>query len=162
MPTGVYVRKTKPLKERFWAKVDKRGPDECWLWKKVSSPGYGKIMLEDQTLALAHRLSFFWAYGYWPPEDARHTCHNRACVNPRHLLEGTRAQNMQDMVDAGRSLVGERQPNHKLTWAKVAQARREHAAGASARSLAIENGVSERTMRQALAGETWKIESGER
>lgn len=161
MPRGVYERTKKPLEERFWAKVEKQA-NGCWLWTGAKRNGYGRIMLPSQTLVDAHRLSFWWANGYWPAEDARHSCHTPACVNPAHLMAGTRAQNMQDMVDAGRSLVGERQPNHKLTWAKVAHARRDHAAGASARSLAMKNGVSERTMRQALAGETWKMESGER
>lgn len=170
MPRGAYPRTRKPLAVRFWAKVDKNGPTvlatPCWLWTGGASDGYGKIMTasigRDYETVGAHQLSYFLATGIWPPEDTRHLCHNRRCVNPAHLTHGTRADNMQDMVAAGRSLVGELQPNHKLTWERVRAARSAHAAGQSARSLALEHGVSERTMRQCLAGETWKMEAGER
>lgn len=66
---------------------------------------------------------------------------------------------MRDMVEAGRSNFGERRYNHKLTWATVAAARAARAAGESTRSLARTYGVSERTMRQCLAGETWRAAS---
>ena len=31
------------LEDRFWAKVDKGGPDECWLWTGALTPYYGQI-----------------------------------------------------------------------------------------------------------------------
>lgn len=32
----------------------------------------------------------------------RHTCDNPPCINPDHLIIGTQAQNIQDMIDRGR------------------------------------------------------------
>jgi len=164
------ARKRVPLEQRFWAKVDKKGPmileTPCWIWMGARSEGYGRIMVSSdqgrEVTEFAHRLSFFWAFGYLPIADCRHRCHVRGCVNPDHLLAGTRAQNMADMVDSGRSLRGERQPRHRLTWAKVRDARARHTEGVSARQLALECGVDERTMQQCLNGETWKVEGGER
>lgn len=43
---------------------------------------------------------------------ARHICHNATCVNIRHLIPGTAADNSQDMVRAGRSLAGARNPQY--------------------------------------------------
>jgi len=170
MPVGVYERKRKPLSERFWAKVQKAGPDECWLWTGALTEGYGRILIVSAMVDgrrevhddYAHRVSYWLETGIWPGKnDIRHSCHNRACVNPRHLSTGTRADNMQDMVEAGRSLVGELQPNHKLTWGLVRWARMAKSNGLSTIALARHCGVSERTMRQCLAGETW-VEAGER
>ena len=168
MPTG--ARKRTPLEKRFWAKVDKNGPlileTPCWIWTGALSEGYGRIMVSSsqgrEVTEFAHRLSFLWAFGHLPVPDCRHRCHVRPCVNPAHLLAGTRAQNMADMIDSGRSLRGESQPRHRLTWAKVHDARARHAVGVSARQLALECGVHERTMKQALDHETWKVEPPER
>jgi len=27
-----HIRKAPPIEDRFWPNVDKRGPNECWLW----------------------------------------------------------------------------------------------------------------------------------
>src|SRR6266487_2334557 len=35
--------KVKSFEERFWAKVEVRGPDDCWLWKGCFSEGYGQF-----------------------------------------------------------------------------------------------------------------------
>lgn len=47
--------------------------------------------------------------------DVRHTCDNRRCINPEHLLLGTRLDNMQDAVARGRQARGSRLPHTKVS-----------------------------------------------
>lgn len=78
---------TKTVEERFWPMVDKRGPNEHWMWKGGANPaGYGTIFVKGSTRA-AHRISWTIANGT-PPKgwSIIHTCDQRLCVNPAHLL----------------------------------------------------------------------------
>lgn len=77
--------KRKALAERFWPKVDRRGPDECWNWTAyVSTAGYGYIGLggRESSDIPASRASFFIHHGYMPARnlDVCHTCDNRLGV----------------------------------------------------------------------------------
>jgi hypothetical protein len=81
------------------------GPD-CWLWKGAKhSMGYGKFNLTATQQVFAHRMAWeLWNGRSIPPGLViRHTCDTPLCVNPMHLLLGTRADNSRDMVERGRS-----------------------------------------------------------
>jgi hypothetical protein len=77
-----------PLELRFWMNVEKRGPDECWLWTGCTSKGYGAISVNGVTIG-AHRVSLELAGIKLPATRYEavvdHTCRNRACVNPAHM-----------------------------------------------------------------------------
>ena len=92
------------IEKRFWAKVAKPGPDECWLWLGFrSTTGYGQIGLggKGSRKILAHRYSYELRHGPIPNGlIVRHSCHNSSCVNPAHLLTGTAKDNTQDMLRA--------------------------------------------------------------
>jgi hypothetical protein len=95
------------LAERFWARTDKRGPDDCWPWLgSLNSKGYGQLSYKDQKLR-AHAISFDLHGGVLPVvigarSVVMHTCDNPICVNPAHLVGGTQSQNMKDAVSKGR------------------------------------------------------------
>lgn len=90
---------------RFWAKVDRRGPDDCWLWTASTNPkGYGWFRLGNKIL-LAHRVLWESVNGTIPAKlwlDHRHTC-PKNCVNPGHLRLATNKQNHENLPGANRN-----------------------------------------------------------
>lgn len=85
--------------KRFWSKVDKRGPDDCWEWKlKHKGQRYGTFTCNKQRL-YAHRASLFISQGGNIDDKsimALHSCDNTWCCNPRHLRWGTCKDNVDD------------------------------------------------------------------
>ena len=85
--------------ERFWAKVDKRGPDECWPWKGAIDPvtGYARFWDGDR-LTSGHRFSYALQVGPLPPgrdPQLDHLCRHRWCVNSAHLELVTQTENIR-------------------------------------------------------------------
>jgi hypothetical protein len=92
------------ISERFWAKVKRGAPDECWLWFGAKgSKGHGQIFMNGR-LHIASRVSWAMANGREFPADmmACHSCDNPPCVNPAHIWPGTNGDNMRDCVKKGR------------------------------------------------------------
>lgn len=75
----------------------------CWEWLgSLNNYGYGRMRHQDKFLKASH-VSYELYVGPVPKGKLlRHTCDNRSCVNPDHLLPGTHADNMRDMVERGR------------------------------------------------------------
>jgi len=93
------------LEQRFWRKVDRRGPDECWPWTGGKTPcGYGLIRSSGHGhLRQTHRVSWILANGSIPRGMCvLHSCDNPPCCNPAHLWLGTHAENMADRDAKGR------------------------------------------------------------
>ncbi len=76
---------SKPIAERFWAKVDKT--DGCWLWTAAKTrDGYGRLADTGGRWVLAHRFAYELHIGPIPNSlTLDHLCRVRHCVNPTHL-----------------------------------------------------------------------------
>ena len=143
---------SRPLLERFWARVEKRGPNECWPWTGYRDRnGYGVIYEgHRQKGHKAHRLSWQIANNTDPAMGIRHLCGNASCVNPAHLQPGTQSENMQDMVRHGRAHLA------KLDEGAVRELRLRFRHGESIPKLAAEVGLTRQGMRNVVCGRTWK------
>ncbi|MEU8199394.1 HNH endonuclease [Microbispora amethystogenes] len=148
------------LESRFWSKVDKRGPDDCWPWTGATNQhGYGVMRPEGRRsgpTVKAHRVSLTLA-GIDPDGwCVLHSCDNRKCVNPAHLRLGTKADNTRDMLTKQRGLVGQRNGHAKLTDTQAAEIRRRRLAGERRDVLAAEFHVSGATITRIANGEGWR------
>lgn len=85
--------------ERFWTKVDRREPDECWPWQAaLDRDGYG-CFYDGKRMVAAHRFAYGLAYGAIPAgltidHVAKRGCTQRNCMNPAHLEAVTFAENV--------------------------------------------------------------------
>ena len=81
----------------------------CIPWQGVfNNIGYPFIGVRDAVtdkykMVTGHRVALTIKLGraILPGMNANHTCHNRKCVNPDHLEEGTQQQKVQAMVRDG-------------------------------------------------------------
>lgn len=111
---------------KFWSKVDKRGPDECWPWTGAKSPrGYGRFSVNSK-YRVATQISWEIENGAPFPIErmACHSCDNPPCVNPKHLWPGTNKENMQDASKKGRLLFRTHCPrghelNDSTVWVRI-------------------------------------------
>lgn len=132
----------------------------CLIWTGNVYEGehpYGRLVVDGRQ-ELAHRLAWRLANGPIPAgRVVRHRCDNPRCVEPDHLLLGTQADNMQDMVSRRRfNRSGERNNSARMTWPKVRKIRADHQAGATVKQLAAKYRICKSQVRNIINGHHWK------
>lgn len=169
------------MAERFWAKVNRDGPDlglgPCWVWTGTTDEkGYGRFYLNHRQRILAHRFSFLVSKGVLEEDGSYHgtcvlhRCDNPACVNPEHLRAGTNKENVEDRVVKGRcargeraglrkhperAARGERNGSAKLTLEQVCAIRSRRESGEGVVVLAKEFGVSKQLISAICTNKVW-------
>jgi len=123
---------------------------ECIEFEGCRTPkGYGVIRIQGKNYR-AHRVAFFELHGYWP-KVCRHTCDNPPCINTDHLVDGTVADNVRDMMERGRH------GRAILTERQVIEIRERYAKGdVYQHTLAAEYGVSKATVCFITSRRTWR------
>lgn len=140
---------------RFLSKVDCKNfdPDTCWPWTGGGKGnGYGNVRINGTNIA-SHRLSYLLFVGEIPiGMEVCHTCDNRHCVNPDHLLVGTRKDNVADMVHKGRAAGGKRK------WLKedhVQEILRRLSSGHSRRKISVQMNINYSTVSAIARGDSY-------
>lgn len=146
------------VEERFWAKVDVLGPDECWGWTASvfrDRYGYGKFNAGTSRATAqavyAHRFAYELTHG--PIPDGMMVCHhcdNPPCVNPEHLFLGTQADNMRDMAVKGRH------GRAKTPLDQVRAVKRMLSEGATQSQIVEAVGVPLYTVQNIRSGDSWR------
>jgi len=160
--------------ERFWAKVDQRGENECWPWMaSCTAGGYGQVALGGtgkrgrSLTGYAHRVAYGLANGSVPSTSTAlrvlHHCDNPPCCNPAHLYLGTQKDNARDREARGRGggakMRGEDNYSAKLTRAQVDEIRRradEGLAYGGRKALLEEFGIGSTTFYRIVRRTHWR------
>ena len=100
------------FKKRFLSKCPKEylsldkntQTNNCIEWQGSSyTPGYGRISWDGANYT-AHRISYLIHKGIIPyGKMVLHTCDNRICINPKHLILGNGTINAKDRDIRGRN-----------------------------------------------------------
>jgi len=146
---------------RFWAMVDMRMPNECWLWTGYKNhKGYGMFKADPAANAvMAHRFAWEYCSGrtILDQHQVLHACDNPSCVNPHHLYMGTHTDNMRDRTQRKRTARGEETGRAKLTAEQVLRVRAMYQTGwHSQLDLARKFGISRSGIGYVVRGESWK------
>lgn len=148
--------------KEFFSKIDMTG--DCWEWTGAKSGrGYGHMRLKaGGPPVYAHRISYeFFNAPIHKGMCVCHRCDNPSCVNPHHLFEGTRSDNMQDAsrkgrLDVDRGGKGTENSNVKLTDDDVREIRRLHSEGWSGARLGRKFGVIKENIYHIVKGRAWR------
>lgn len=150
---------------RFWSKVDRRGPDDCWNWLGSKHQGYGYFRSAPREMTLAHRFSYAQTNGDIPEGMVIcHHCDNPSCVNPSHLFCGTQADNIADCKAKNR--VSRKPPcmgsAHKLAKLTEQQAIEIYRATGTQGEIAKRFGVTQTKVSKIKRGVSWYHATGAR
>lgn len=147
--------------EFSWNRVAIGGHDECWNWKGgINSHGYGLCQYNGKARN-ASRAAYMEING-GPPDGwvVCHTCDNRLCCNPAHLVAATQGDNVRDCVAKSRQNLRSGKDHHrsnaKLTPELVKECRDLYFSGKESQSsIGRRLGLHSSVVSRAIRGHSW-------
>ena len=131
----------------------------CWIWfASQTSAGYGNGT-QDFKNFYAHRESFEDANGAGSADGwvIRHRCDTPWCINPDHLLSGTKKDNSADMVERGRKVTVRGENSGRATISQdLALEIRGMSSRHTATEIANRLGVDRSVVYNILNGISWR------
>ena len=145
----------KSLHTKFLEKFVPVTESGCWLWTDCLSHGYAAMSHMNMPVNVI-RHSYSHYNGEIPEGHViRHKCNVTSCVNPEHLETGTVQDNSNDMIKAGTSTYGEKNPQAKLNETEVLSIKRLIAKGLKYKDIAERFGVTVGTICNIKTGLSW-------
>jgi hypothetical protein len=149
--------KNRSFEQRFWERVRRAGPSECWLWQGCTDThGYGMVRLWNRAQR-SHRIAYLLTHGdFWGV--LMHSCDTPLCCNPQHLTPGTRADNNRDRDRKGRHvpLRGSAHGMALLSEGQVLGIRAAFKQGATRKEIAESSRVSYVQVCRIIQEKTWR------
>ena len=129
---------------------------ECWECNShtTDNNGYPIIKKEGKSTTIFRYIYKKYISDVPKGMVIRHTCDNRMCINPSHLILGTHADNVADRVLRGRSAAGIYHGRSKLIPEQVLFIRNNLDIRAS--KLAKEYSVDPKVISDIRNGKTWR------
>ncbi len=129
----------------------------CWEFiGGITGSGYGAISITHTKQISAHVLSYQLEKGLIPKGMVvRHTCDNKICCNPEHLIIGTYQDNKDDEVAKGNHVRGSRQGQAKLTEEDILIIRKLISDGFSLREISDIYSVTPEAIGLIKSGKNW-------
>ena len=139
----------------------------CIIWTgHQNRGGYGEMSLRltngRQINMGVHRAAYLLEHGVIPAgKIVRHTCDEKVCFNPKHLIIGTHHDNMQDAIRRGRlnPANGERSGRTTRTWKEITEIRELYMQGWATPELINKFGIGNRALNQVLQNQTWVVKN---
>lgn len=134
--------------------INENGCHIC-ISHKPNGNGYPRINYYGKRILMNRYIFMKFSGNLESNLCVRHTCDNPICINPKHLLKGTKKENSQDMKRRGRSTFGERQGNHKLKEMQVIEIRRDYENGIIPHDIAKKYNISYQTIIDITRYRSW-------
>jgi hypothetical protein len=118
----------------------------CWRWQLFTSRGYPR-----SGKGAPHRLLYEHMVGPIPAKhDLHHTCPNKDCINPQHLVP----------ILHGQHLAHHKRTVSKLTAADVRAIRERAAEGERVAIIATEFAAGREAVEDIISGRNWRDVGG--